>query len=87
MVFNRRRPILKLDASGKSPAYVDDRRNQPASRKVAGFSFGGFDRRRFSTAAAVRFSRLDASGKSPAYIHRRRISPQAERLRAFHLAV
>jgi hypothetical protein len=72
MVFNRRRPILKLDASGKSPAYVDDRRNQPASRKVAGFSFGGFNQRRFSTAAAVRFSRLDASGKSPAYIHHRR---------------
>jgi hypothetical protein len=71
--------FLKLDPSGKSPAYVDGRKNQPAAGKVAGFFnravFAGalLNRtgREFVTVTAVRFLRLDPSGKSPAYVHHR----------------
>jgi hypothetical protein len=56
MVFNRRRrPILKLDASGKSrPMSIIGEISPPAERSRV-FSFGGFDRRWFSTVAAARF--------------------------------
>jgi hypothetical protein len=55
----------------------------PQPERFAGFSFGGFDQRRFSTVTAVRFSRLDASGKSPAYVDHRRNQPESRKVAGF----